>query len=208
MLRLLLILFIFQVLFLAKPGQTIVNELSANFNYQRQMYGLDRQNKSVERIYAGSWALYLWSTTALEFNFTQDDDIVTENESIDITGTQLEITSVQTRNRTRVYGLGLRQLLAPKDAFLLPSLSLGYAKQFVSGSTEYTLKDNSDNSTLSLMVPNNKSRIDSAFATFTLRFRLTRTFTINGSVNTVFKAMEFNQAKDYLKYSAGFSWFF
>ena len=84
-------------------------------------------------------------------------------------------------------------------------LSLGYAKQFTDMERMYTIDD--AGTRFLLKVDNSKLRSDNIFATFSLKLRLTKRLSLAGSVNTVFRAFEFNEAKDYLKYRLGFSWF-
>lgn len=188
-------------------SHAIFYELSGNFAYDKTVYGSQRQNKLVSRTYSGSVAIYLFMSTALELNYSQSEDIQTDNTNTEIVS-GVRIKSTQNLVGTEVYGVGLRQRLAGKGAWLRPLISFGYAKQFKDSSTEYTILDETSGATTVINVDNGRSRVDSAFGTFTLQIRLTKTFSINGSVRTVFKAFEFDQAQDNMKYAAGFSWFF
>jgi len=152
-------------------------------------------------------ALYLLSTTAIEFNYSHHQQTTTENETIPITGTTISIISQQNRVFYEVYGVGIKQMLSSRKARIRPSISFGYAKQFIRDSTDITLENVANGDRALSTIPTSKSRIDSVFGTFTLQLYLTKFFSINGSVYTVFKAFETNQAKDNMKYLAGFSWY-
>ena len=122
--------------------------------------------------------------------------------------TDLEITNVYNLIESDVYGVGIRQAFASSKAFLIPMISLGYAKQFNRGKTQYTLRAPSNGATTSFETAQDRKRYDSVFATFTLKFKISQTMSIDGSINTVFRAFEFSEARDSMKYGAGMSWLF
>lgn len=194
-------------LLISTNSYAIFYELSGNFGYDRTIYGGERQNKFTSRTWGGSVALYLTGYTGLEFNYSESEDSIIENESGSIDSTY-EIIGTNNRVGREVFGVGLRQQLAPRKAFIVPMIAVGYAKQFTSSETDYSIRNKSTGDITVVTTTASKSRTDSVFGTFTLKFRLTKTFTINGSVKTVFKAFETEQAKDNLKYLAGFSWIF
>ncbi len=182
-------------------------ELSGTFSYDRTIFGVARQNKQIDRTWAGTIAFFLFNYTAIELNYTYNDEITTINEVIPIPGYTLSQVSSQGKVNNEVFGIGLRQVFAGRKARLRPSLSLGYAKQFMRSESNTTYEDTSSG-TLFLAKGNpSKGRVDSAFATFSLQLRLTGRVSLKCSVNTLFKASDLNAAKDNLKYSIGFSWF-
>jgi hypothetical protein len=182
-------------------------ELSGSFSYDRTVYGADRQNKAIDRTWRGTLAFFLYNFTAIELNYSLNDETITENETIPIEGYNLNLISTQSKVNNEVFGCGIRQVFAGKNAFIKPSLSIGYAKQFITSTSTATYQDTSDSSVFSFSANPSKGRVDSVFGTFTLQFQLTGRFSIKGSVDTLFPANDINQAKDNLKFSAGFSWY-
>lgn len=185
-----------------------LSELNAEFGYGRQIYGSKDENKTISRSYSGSLAQYFFETTALELNYSYQSEVSTENNSVPITGTTYSVVSMQNTMTTIVYGLGLRQALAPQKSPIRPVLSFGYAKQFVENKTDYTFQNSTTGNRFTTTDGPYKSRIDSAFAAFTLQLKMTQTFSLQGSVKTVFPAFKTGLARNNLKYTAGFSWFF
>lgn len=183
-------------------------ELDGEFSYDKQLYGTDRTNKSVSRSYYASFASYFLTLTALEFNYSTSKDIDTRNDVFKLTGTDYSLTSEQAIIESYSYGVGIRQAFAGKNSFLVPTLSVGYARQITTYSTDYTYRNDLDQSILYIKGDKNKQRQDSIFGTFSLKIQLTKNLALKGSVKTLFPADDFNKAKDYLKYTAGFSWMF
>ena len=182
-------------------------EFSAQFQYSKQVYGEDRQNSVVDRTYSGSLATYLFGQyTALEFNYSVGEEITTQNETVPVDGTNTSLTGYQNTAENTVYGVGIRQAFASKRAFFRPMISLGYAKQFLRGYTDYKFTDTTTGTTVTVTDDIQKTRTDSVFATFSLQLRFTQHLAFRGSVNTVFPAFEYDQAKDGLKYLLGFTW--
>ncbi len=181
-------------------------EIGGNFGYDRQIYGEDRASKVVSRTYSGFWAWYLFSATAIELNYTQNENITTQNAKyIDNDGDTVYI-SLQEKVLSNVYGIGIRQGLSGNKARIQPMISLGYAKQFVRSSTNTTYSLNGVSAYYYEKDPSQRS--DNVFAAFILKLYLSKRFSLNGSVKTVFRAFEFDEAEYNLKYLAGFSWIF
>lgn len=201
-------LLLFLVLILFSSNLWALSELNAEFGYGRQVYGTRDENKTISRTYSGSLAQYFFETTALEFNYSYQSDVSTENNQVPITGTTYSVVSMQNRMTTVVYGLGLRQALASQKSPIRPVLSFGYAKQFVENNTDYTFQNNTTKNRFITTDGPHKTRVDSAFAAFTLQIKMTQTFSLQGSVKTVFPAFKTGLAKNNLKYTVGFTWFF
>lgn len=181
-------------------------ELGLNYGYSKQVYGADREVTLLMRKYSGSLAIYIWGgVTGLELNYSDNQDILTDESDVDL-GNNTEISSVRKRTRRKIYGAGLRQAFAGQKSFLIPVLSVGYAKQFEREMTTYTVISNGERTIID--AEETKRRYDSMFGTFMLKIRLSRFFSISGSAKTYFRAFEFNEAKYNISYSAGLVWIF
>ncbi len=181
-------------------------ELGGNFSYDKSYVGTDRQSTIVSRAYSGTWVWYLFKYTALELGYTKSEEIITDNRDVAYTGTTVTVRSCQRTVQNDIYQVGIRQALAPRKSFLMPLISIGYAKVFQKSKTEYVVDDGT-NETIETF-HDQRQRSDSVFAAFVLQIRLTRSLKLNGSVKTFFKAFEYNEAKYNLKYAAGLSWIF
>lgn len=182
-------------------------ELGGKFAYKKQNFGEDLKDNMVTSTYSGNIALYFWDYTALEFNFSSTRETTTTYGEIK-TDFGYTVTGTQSVFKSQVYGVGLRQSFANRKAFFIPSLSLGYAKQFTRSTRDITFKNDTSGDIIVTSGALSKRRIDSMFATFSLKFRLTKLLSLNSSVNTLLEAGEWNKAKDNLKYMVGFSWYF
>lgn len=183
-------------------------ELDFNFGYDKSVFGENRQNKSTERSYGGSVAFYFLSMTAIEFNYEEaEKETVINYDTTDITS-GFVIEDESSNLLTKTYGVGIRQALAGKNAFIQPMISVGWARQAFESSSTATLvdKDTSARGTYKSKV--STFEYDSVFGAFALKFKLTKTFSIKGSVKTAFKAFKWDQARDQLSYSAGLTWLF
>ncbi len=185
----------------------IVNEIAFDFGYDRQVYGLQRQNSSVNRTYSGALSTYIFDYTAIDINAARSTDITTENERYNVV-TGIDVVGQQSRVTSNVYGIGIKQMFAPRTARLIPGLSIGYAKQFLNYQSDLTVEDTGSGSRANLAGKTTKQRIDSVFGTFSLQLRMTERLSLKGSVKTLFPAFELNKARDNVKYSVGFSWVF
>ena len=108
----------------------IVNEVAFDFGYDRTVYGTTRQNNTITRSYSGVLSTYIFDYTAIDLSASRTQDITSENERYNVT-TGIDLVGQQNRVRSSVYGIGLKQMFAPRTARLVPGISLGYAKQFV-----------------------------------------------------------------------------
>lgn len=181
-------------------------ELGGAFNYTRQAYGTQKQNSNISRTYSGSITIYLTRYTGLEFNYSYTDDIITEN-GWSLISPWLAIVTVQNKINTKDYQLGVRQVLLPEKFFLLPIISLGYDRQVKASETSFTTENSSG---VRSIYTRNDGKIysNNMFGAFMLKVQLSKTFGLTGQVKTIFPANKFNDAKDNLKYEAGFSWMF
>ena len=192
--------------FLGMSSSWALIEFSGEFGYDKQVYGTERNNKITSRTYGGSMALYLFNYTAVELNYGQTETTTTETDTITLDNTY-DILGQQNKVLLYNYGIGIRQAFASRKARVRPSFSIGYARQFVSDSTEITFKNKTSGATILLQDPEEKYRSDSVFGTLSLDLRLTKSLSLRGSVKTIFKAFEFDQARDNMKYLVGFTWY-
>jgi len=188
-----------------KSAQAVV-ELDGEFNYRKQVYGSTRQNDVVSRTYSGSMAIYLFDLTAIELSYMQNADITTEHNTIAI-NSAYSIIGFQNRVDSQLYGVGLRQALAPRGSRFRPMLSLGYGKQFTHYQTNYDIKTEASGLVFTVNDSSGKSRVDSVTASFGLQIGLTQRFALKCSVKTVFPAFRTGLAQDNMSYLAGFTWY-
>jgi hypothetical protein len=201
-----IILFLF---FLSLSGiSRAAIEIGADFGYDRKIYGPERENKIVNRTYSGSLALYFSTLTAIEFNYTYDDERAIDRTETSISGLNASIISTLTQINTVVYGVGLRQAFAPQASRFRPVISMGYARQAVESGSIYTIRNDQNQSTFEINGEVYKAQVDSVFMSFILQLRLTSGLSLNGSVYSVFEAFEWSEAKDDLRHKIGLSWIF
>ncbi len=183
-----------------------LTELDFEFGYDKQVFGSDRESKNTSRSYSGSIAFYFFSMTAIEFNYSEkEEETINSVESGD---SVLTLNSISQTITSTNFGVGIRQAFASRKSFLIPTMSIGWARQKTKdiSTTNYTIV--SDGSTVSFQDGPNTDEYDSVFASFALKVRLTKTMSLKGSVNTVFEAFEYDKARDQLSYRAGLSWIF
>jgi hypothetical protein len=185
----------------------LVHEIASEFSYDKKIYGINRENSNVNRTYSGAFSTYIFDYTAIDLNFAYSQDTTTENTRYNVT-TGIDVVGQQNRLKTYVYGIGIKQIFAPRTARLIPGISVGYAKEFINYQSDLTVEDTTNGNRATVGQGEVKTRQDSVFGTFSLQLRLTNKLSLRGSVRTLFPAFEFGKARDNLKYSAGFSWIF
>ena len=187
----------------------VYSELDGSFHYDKQVYGVTRQNSTMERTWAGSLATYFTSNFAFEINYTHSQNVTTEHENIPVSGTTAVVDSTQNRVINIVYGAGIRWLMTSRQSRIRPHISMGYATQEVESATDYTFRDTDSGTTYpTLTTPVEKQRIKSVFGAFALQVGITQYFAIKGSIQTVFEAFKTEKARDNLKYMVGLTWIF
>ena len=196
------------LIFLISFNSQAVFEVSGNFGYDKNVYGDQRQNKQTDRTYSASFAVYLLAYTAVEFSYSESEQITSENNESQIAGSGFSIVSLENTVKNTIYSVSIKQAFARRKARFRPALSLGYAKFEILDKTSYVFRDDSDGSTFTSTESPTRSREDSFYVNFSLQIRLTRALSLQGSVQSVMPGFEFDQARDNLRYLAGFSWFF
>ena len=66
-------------------------ELDFDFGYDKQVYGVNRESDYVTRTYSGSFAFYLFNATGIELNYSNSEDIDTNNAQIELTDNDMSI---------------------------------------------------------------------------------------------------------------------
>ena len=193
--------------FVPLTASAIVNEISFDFGYDRQIYGLQRQNSNITRTYSGGISTYIFDYTAIDLNASRSEDITTEQERYTV-ATGVDLVGQQNRVTSHVYGVGLKQMFAPRSARLIPGISLGYAKQFLNYQSDLTVETTANGARTIITGGQTKQRIDSVFGTLSLQLRLTERLSLKGSVKTLFPSFELDKARDNVKYAVGFTWIF
>ena len=182
-------------------------ELSGNFGYNKMLYGTSKQNSLTTSSYTSSMAFYFFSNTAFELNYYNSTNMRLANERYQITGVaDYSVIQSYSELKYQSYGIGLKHAFAPRGYPVRPLISLGYAKKFTDSSGNTIFEHDSNGSQINVAHNSQKSREDSVFGTIQLQLRITNRLSLTGSVNTVFKAFEWDEAKNSLKYLAGFSW--
>jgi hypothetical protein len=194
------------LIFTSFSAQALV-ELDTQFGYNRSVFGSNKESKDVSRTYSASMAFYFLSLTAIEFNYhTSEDETVINYDLTGLTGTYLK-SQYQNVSGDR-YGVGIRQAFAGQKSFLVPTLSIGWARQKKTSYTNYEIIDTTSDTTYNIKGEKSRNEYDSVFGSFALKIRLTRFLAIKGSITTYFQAFEWNEAKDQLSYMAGLTWMF
>lgn len=185
----------------------IVNEIAMDFGYDRQIYGVDRQNSNVTKTYSAALSTYIFDYTAIDLNASRSEDVTSENDRYAI-ASGIDLIATQNRVTSKVFGVGIKQMFAPRTARLIPGISIGYAKQFVDYQSDLTIENTSSKVRTIVSGGERKQRIDSVFGTLSLQLRMTERLSLKGSVKTLFPAFELDKARDNVKYAVGFSWVF
>lgn len=195
-------------LFIPLTAKAVIVEFDFDFGYDKQIYGTNRENSIVSRTYSGGISTYLFDLTAIDINASRTLEINTQNERYPVTGYTVDVVGDQSKLTTDVYGIGIKQMLAGRNAFMVPIISIGYAKQFLESAREVTFEDTLTKTRFNGNYGTTKARVDSMFAAFILQFKMTERLSLKGSVKTLIPAFEYNKAKDNLKYSVGLAWIF
>lgn len=198
-------IFYLLIIFFLPLNNYAITEMTGEFIYTKTVYGENRQNSIRYRRYGLVLVQYIFYVTGIELNYTQLSEVTTENTTLD-TGTSFLLSGLQNKSITINQGIGLRQALAPYGSLITPSISVGYAKQIKNSKTTYTISDGYQ--TRQIEIYHGEIRNNAVFGTFSLKLQLTRLFGITGSVQTVFKAYEYNEAKNNITYTGGLGWIF
>ena len=193
-------------LFILFPATTFaVSELSFDFGYDRQIYGINRQNSVISRNYSTGISTYLFDLTGIDLNYSDTQDTNSQNDRYTVSS-PYDIIAQQNRVRTKVYGIGIKQMLVGRGSYLIPIISVGYARQFVNSSGDITVENTATKSLIQVNLTETNQKYNSLSGAFTLQLKFTERFSLKGTVKTLFPAFEYSKARDNLKYLIGFSW--
>ncbi len=185
----------------------LIYEIGADFNYDRMVYGSNRQNSTVSKSYSAGLSTYLFELTALDLNYSITKETTSLNDTYDV-GSGVDLTNQLQTSESKVYGVGIKQMLLPRKYRLMPLISVGYAKQFMEYKTDITLQNRTTKATTTGTAGSATTRVDSMFGAFILQYKMTEQFSLKASVKTLFPAGDWNKARDNVKYAFGFSCFF
>ncbi|MCF8060328.1 MAG: hypothetical protein K9K67_13585 [Bacteriovoracaceae bacterium] len=197
---------IFLIFFFIFPSGHALIELNGEYGVSTQKYGANRDNEIEATTIGGSVALYLFDLTAIELNYSQTETVTSETNVLTIDSTY-DLIGQENNVLVYSYGIGIRQAFASRKARFRPSMSLGYARQFIRDTTQATFRNNITGNTFIVNDDVTKLRDDSVFGSFNLELRLTNTVSLRGSVKTIFRAFDFDKAQDNIRYLLGFSWY-
>lgn len=151
------------------------------------------------------WAWYIWEYTALEFNYSQSKEVQTNNRDQVIDPT-LTINQTVTTTETEVKGVGLKLNLAKRQAFVIPSVSAGYALLTTGGEASYEYTLSGTPTSVSYDIKEETS--SSSYLTAGLRFNFSKFFGVNISARSIMEDFELSQYDKNIIYLAGLSWVF
>jgi len=181
-------------------------EINGDYGLSKQVYGANRNNEIEATTIGGAVALYLYERTAIELNYSQTETITEERNNLRI-DQNFDLIGQTNKVLVYSYGVGIRQAFASRKARFKPSISLGYARQFIRDTTEASFRNNLTGETFTVSDDVSKLRDDSVFGSFALEMRITSRISLRGSVRTTFRAFDFDKAQDNVRYMIGFSWY-
>jgi len=154
---------------------------------------------------SATWAWYIWEYTALEFNYSKSEEtqLNTRRQQIEPT---FVLTKTETLTETEVKGIGLRLSFAKRRAFIVPTLSGGYALYTTQGRTDYDYEISGTSGSSSYEVDEETS--SSSYITAGLKFNFSKYMGISLTAKSVMEDFDFAQADKNITYLAGLSWVF
>lgn len=180
-------------------------ELSGEYGLSKNTYGDGDQNNIETTSYSGTLAWYLTSTTAIELNYRSSKN---KNTQTLPTLSTIYLSQIDAIVDSINYGIGIRQVLSNPKSRFRPLLSLGYSKQENTYENVYTIVNPADSTTTNEKSDPVKTTEDNVFVSLALQIRLSKRFSIKGSMTSFFPAFEFDQWDNDLRYTAGLSLFF
>lgn len=201
------------LLFIVSGSAFSYVDLSLNYSFsQRKIDGEDNLNDDPGQAitstegWSANWAWYIWSYTALEFNYSRSRERLVDDRETQTNDSAITIKEVDSLVETEVMGVGLRQSFAKRKSTFIPSLAVGYAKLTTSGETNYTL--DTEDGIERLALERDKEVHNSSYITLSLRIRFTELVGLSLAAKSVMPDFDTSKAGDNLTYSAGFSWVF
>lgn len=194
-------------------------DLSVNYSYNRSVFREEETelNPTPENAISTTqgWSVvlawYLWEYTALEVNYSESTYRLEDRRDA-ISSDGITIRSVDSIVLSRSTGAGIRQAFASRKSWIIPMISIGFAKLTTSGSTtyniEYTDATTGQVTEDEITIEEDTQVQNSGYATFPLRFRFSRSMGVTLAVKTIVPEFEWDRAEDNMTYQAGLSWVF
>jgi hypothetical protein len=196
------------ILMLIQTSAWAVVEFSASYYYTKQEYpNTDTtvdDDVSVTRTYTGSFAWYVFSTTAIEVFYSSNEDLTIDNNvNLDDSSNGKTINTLKSTLMTDSLGVGIRQALAPRKSRFLPTISIGHSSQTQQTIFKYVYTDSTSGE-----VKSGEVEDDVSYVTLALRVRITELLGLRASVTGTYSDFDFSEEAEQVKYSAGLSWIF
>lgn len=153
---------------------------------------------------SATWAWYIWEYTALEFNYSKSEESQLNTRSF--TDGTVTFNRIKSVTITEVKGAGLRLSFAKRRAFIVPSLSAGYALLTTSGDIEYDYEVSGTQRSLTNPVEEETS--SSSYVTAGLRINFSKYMGLSITGKSVMEDFKFSEADKNITYLAGLSWIF
>jgi len=202
MLRFRFKIFIVAIALLVLNNASAYVDFSANFFYTKEIFG-ENDNVNRSRNYNVTWAWYMFSTTALELNYSEAQSTYENNDEVTVT-TGVKIKQSINQVFTDSYSIGIRQSFAPRTSKFIPSISASWSNQKQEGFNTYKIDNNGTISDLKETTGIIEQSSMSAAVMLTIKF--TQFFGMN------FMGRKFFPKDDTIKessqFSAGINWLF
>jgi hypothetical protein len=188
-------------------------DLGLNYSFSRsviegEMFEEDEDQKAISttETFSVNWAWFIWDYTALELNYSKSSRRLVDDREYQTDDVTIKVIKQDSVIYTEVGGIGIKQSFAKRNSFLIPSLSIGYAKMITSGERNYLFEVSGGEVPASDKTE--KEEFNSSYVGFELRFRLTKLMGITLSARSVMPDFETDKLENNITYSGGFSWVF
>jgi hypothetical protein len=177
-------------------------DFSANFFYTKEIFG-ENDNVNRSRNYNVTWAWYMFSTTALELNYSEAQSTYQNNDDVTV-ATNVVIKQSINQVFTDSYSIGIRQSFAPRTSRFIPSISASWSNQKQEGFNTYTIDNNGTVTDLKETTGIVEQSSMSAAVMLTIKF--TQFFGMNFMGRKFFPKDD--TIKESAQFSAGINWLF
>ncbi|MCB9063153.1 MAG: hypothetical protein H6622_16635, partial [Halobacteriovoraceae bacterium] len=176
---------VFIFLLLCTSKLFAVTEISFDYGYDRFVYGSSDQSYITTKTYHSSIAWYFWGLTAIELDFSMNDEVGREKNSIETSDSNYKLTGIHSDVQKQNYSVGLRQAFASNGSFLIPTISLGYGRQLAKSKTKIIFTNQTDYSEIEYEEPTDSESSETFYGTFALKIALRQTLYLKFSVSTI-----------------------
>lgn len=213
------VIFIF-TLFFAVSSYAYM-ELGLNYGYRKQIVEAVDEDGEIDteggsaisetNSYSGSLSWYAFEQLALEFSYSESENIITddrESTTENDAGTEITVKETVSTVKSTVQSVGLKLALASRKSVILPAISLGYAKLITKGTTSYQLEIDGVELDDPIEIDRDATEQDSSFAALSIRIKITQLLGLTIMGKTVMPNFDTSKAGNNVMYSAGLSWIF